>query len=137
MSGRTEVVTADAPAPAGPYSQAVVAGGFVFLAGQTPRTPAGERLLDAPLDVQVTQVLDNLARVAEAAGSSLRDAVKVTIYIRPGVDMAVLNAIYSRYFTAPLPARTTIVSDLAIGALEIDVTLWPDPSRVVDPDPAA
>ncbi len=117
------VRTNDAPAPAGPYSQAVVAGGLVFLAGQTPRTPAGERLLDRPLDVQVRQTLDNLAAVAAAAGSSLAAAVRTTLYIRPGVEMAVVNDIWSTYFPAPQPARTTIVSDLTTGEIEVDAIL--------------
>ena len=125
MSAPVEVTTEGAPAPAGPYSQAVIAGGLVYLAGQTPRTPAGQRLLGRPLEVQVRQVLDNLAAVAAAAGSSLGDAVKVTVYVRPGVDMTTLNGIYAGYFTDPLPARTTIVSDLAIGELEIDAILCP------------
>ena len=114
-----------APPPAGPYSQAVVAGGLVFLAGQTPRTPAGERLLDHPLPVQVRQTMDNLRAVAVAAGSSLHDAVKVSVFVRPGVDMSVVNGIYAEYFTEPLPARTTTVSDLAVGAIEVDAILAP------------
>jgi enamine deaminase RidA (YjgF/YER057c/UK114 family) len=98
---------------------------MVFLAGQTPRTPDGERLLDHPLPDQVRRTMDNLQAVAEAAGCSLHDAVKVTVFVRPGVDMSVVNAIYAEYFTEPLPARTTTVSDLSVGAIEVDAILAP------------
>ena len=122
---RWAVRTEAAPPSAGPYSQAIVAGGLVFLAGQTPRTPDGERLLDHSLPEQVRRTMDNLRAVAEAAGSSLHDAVKVSVFVRPGVDMSVVNAIYAEYFTDPLPARTTTVSDLAVGAIEVDAILAP------------
>jgi 2-iminobutanoate/2-iminopropanoate deaminase len=121
--GRRAVRTDAAPSPAGPYSQAILSGSLVFLAGQTPRTPDGERLLDHPLPEQVRRTMDNLRAVAEAAGCSLRDAVKVNVFVRPGVDMSVVNAIYDEYFTEPLPARTTTVSDLAGGAIEVDAIL--------------
>ena len=120
---REAVRTEDAPPPAGPYSQAIVAGGLVFLAGQTPREPTGERLLDHPLEEQVRRTMDNLDAVARAAGSSLHHAVKVSVFVRPGTDMAVVNAIYEEYFAAPLPARTTTVSDLPGGAIEVDAIL--------------
>jgi 2-iminobutanoate/2-iminopropanoate deaminase len=124
-TGRRAVHTEAAPPPAGPYSQAVASGGLVFLAGQTPRTPEGERLLDRPLSQQVRQTMDNLSAVAEAAGSSLHEAVKVNVFVRPGVDMSVVNSVYAEYFTEPLPARTTTVSDLAVGAIEVDAILAP------------
>ena len=124
---RRAVHTDAAPPPAGPYSQGIVVGGLVFLAGQTPRDPTGQRLLDHPLPDQVRRTLDNLEAAAQAAGSSLHDAVKVNVFVRPGVDMSVVNAIYAEYFTAPPPARTTTVSDLPGGAIEVDAILAPSP----------
>ncbi len=118
------VSTSAAPPPAGPYSQAIAVGRTVYLAGQTPRTPSGERLREAPFEVQVRQTLDNLESVAKAAGSSLHDAVKVTVYLRPEADVADFNAIYSAYVSEPLPARTTIVSELTTGAVEAEAVLW-------------
>jgi 2-iminobutanoate/2-iminopropanoate deaminase len=118
------ISTPNAPAPAGPYSQAVRAGDTVYIAGQTPRTPAGERLLDQPFEVQVRQTLDNLEAIAVAAGGSLKDAVKVSVFLRPGCDVAAFNAIYSDYVGEPLPARITTVSDLSIGDVEVDAILW-------------
>ena len=120
----TSVSTSTAPPPAGPYSQAISVGRTVYLAGQTPRTPSGERLRDAPFAVQVRQTLDNLESVAKAAGSSLHDAVKVTVYLRPEAVVADFNAIYTGYVSEPLPARTTIISELTIGAVEVDAVLW-------------
>ena len=124
MSGATAVVTEQAPAPAGPYSQAVVAGGFAFLAGQTPKLVDGTRILDRPFDEQVRQTLDNLSAVAVAAGGTLADAVKVSVFLRPGCNVADFNAIYETYVSHPLPARITTISDLATGDVEIDAVLW-------------
>lgn len=124
MSGATAVVTEQAPAPAGPYSQAVVAGGFAFLAGQTPKLVDGTRILDRPFDEQVRQTLDNLSAVAVAAGGTLADAVKVSVFLRPGCNVADFNTIYETYVSHPLPARITTISDLATGDVEIDAVLW-------------
>jgi reactive intermediate/imine deaminase len=124
VTGATAVVTTHAPAPAGPYSQAVVAGGFAFLAGQTPKLVDGTRILDRPFDEQVRQSLDNLSAVAVAAGGTLADAVKVSVFLRPGSSVADFNAIYETYFSHPLPARITTISELATGDVEIDAVLW-------------
>lgn len=120
---RQAIATADAPAPAGSYSAAVRVGDLVFLAGQTPRRPDGVRLLDAPFEVQARQALDNLAAVARAAGGTLADAVKVSVFVRPGVDTAAFDAIYREYVSVPYPARTLTVSDLSIGDVEVDAIL--------------
>lgn len=117
------IAAAGAPAPAGSYSAAVRAGDFVFLAGQTPRRPDGVRLLSEPFDVQVRQAMDNLQAVARAAGGTLADAVKVSVFLRPGCDTAAFDAIYREYVTDPLPVRTLTVSDLAIGEVEVDAIL--------------
>lgn len=118
------VSTTDAPAPAGPYSQGVAAGELVFLAGQTPRLPDGTRLLDRPVAEQVRQAMDNLQAVARAAGGSLLNAVKINVFVRSDVDMAELNEVYRDYVADPLPARTTTISELKIGAVEVDAILW-------------
>jgi len=118
--------TPEAPPPAGPYSQAIVCGNLVFIAGQTPRDPSGKRLLDRPFTEQVERTLQNLEAVARAAGGSLRNAVKVNVFLRPGADVAAFNAIYERFVAEPFPARTTTISDLSIGMLEVDAVLWLD-----------
>lgn len=112
-----------APTPVGPYSQAIVANGFVFASGQVPIDPASGKLVPGEIEAQTERVLDNLARVLEAAGSSLDRVVRASVYL---VDLATfprMNAVYARYFAAdPKPARTTVqVAALPLGAqVEID-----------------
>jgi 2-iminobutanoate/2-iminopropanoate deaminase len=117
------VFASTAPTPVGPYSQAIVAGGFVFASGQVPIDPASGRLVPGEIETQTERVLENLARVLEAAGSSLDHVVRASVYL---VDLAMfprMNAVYARYFAAdPKPARTTVqVAALPLGAqVEID-----------------
>ena len=117
------VFASAAPSPVGPYSQAIVAGGFVFASGQIPLDPASGKLVEGDIEAQTARVLDNLSKVLEAAGSSLDHVVRTSVYL---VDLAVfprVNAVYARYFTAdPKPARTTVqVAALPLGAqVEID-----------------
>lgn len=121
---REPIETAAAPRPAGSYSQGMRVGDLVVVAGQTPRRTDGVRLLDEPYEVQVRQALDNLQAVAQAAGGSIADAVRVGVYLRPGRDTAVFDAIYREYVVDPFPPRTLIVSDLAIGDVEVDAILY-------------
>lgn len=113
-----------APAPVGPYSQAIAAGGFVFCAGQIPLDPATGKLVEGPIDVQAERVLANVKAVLEAAGSSLARVVKATVFLADLDDFGGMNAVYSRHFTNdPKPARTTIqAARLPAGArVEIEV----------------
>ena len=118
------VQTAAAPTPVGPYSQAVVAGGFVFASGQIPLDPRTGKLVGGEIEAQTERVLDNLRAVLEAAGSSLDQVVRASVYL---IDLAVfprVNAVYARYFGGdPKPARSTVqVAALPLGAqVEIDV----------------
>lgn len=122
MAG-SEVRTDAAAPPGGPYSQAVKAGNMVFLAGQVPFTPAGE-LVGGSFDEQARQAFDNLRAVAQAAGGSLADAVRVGVYLRDLGNFARMNEIYVEYFAAsPLPARTTIPAALPGFEIEIDAVL--------------
>ena len=123
MSPRA-VHSADAPAPVGPYSQAIVAGGFVFASGQIPLDPTTGKLVGGEIEAQTERVLENLRAVLEAAGSSLDQVVRASVYL---VDLAAfprVNAVYARYFVGdPKPARSTVqVAALPLGAgVEIDV----------------
>lgn len=117
------IATESAPPPAGPYSQAVALGPLLFLSGQTPRDRFGVRHLDAPVDEQVEMVMSNLEEVANAAGSSLKHALKVTGYLRPDIDVETFNRVYAQYLGPIPPARTLIVSDLKTGAVEVDAIL--------------
>jgi 2-iminobutanoate/2-iminopropanoate deaminase len=117
------VFASGAPTPVGPYSQAIVANGFVFASGQVPIDPASGKLVPGEIETQTERVLENLARVLEAAGSSLDHVVRASVYL---VDLATfprMNAVYARYFSGdPKPARTTVqVAALPLGAqVEID-----------------
>lgn len=113
----THIRAAAAPPPVGPYSHAVRTGNLVFLAGQGPFNPE-TGAIPATFDEQVRQTLQNLAAVAEAAGGTLHDAVRVGVYLRDMESFATLNEIYAEFFREPYPARTTIQS-----ALQIDVEM--------------
>ena len=126
MPDRKRVATPpDRPAPAaiGPYSQAIVAGGFVHCSGQIALDPATGNLVEGDVSAQTERVMKNLAAVLAAAGSDLARAVKCTVYLRTMGDFAAMNAVYARHFPGDAPpARATVaVADLPRGALvEID-----------------
>ncbi len=123
MSKRA-ISTEAAPKAVGPYSQAIVAGGFVFLSGQVPLDPATGKLItsDAVGD-HVRRAMDNLKAVLEAAGSGLERAVKATLYLADIADFPEVNRAYAAYFGAEPPARATLqVGALPLGArVEIDL----------------
>ena len=109
--------TEKAPAAIGPYSQAIRSGSLVFLSGQIPLDPATMELVGEGVEEQARQVFDNLAAVARAAGGSLQDAVKLTIFLTDLGDFATVNGIMAERFDEPWPARATIeVSALPKGA---------------------
>lgn len=104
---KQEILTQDAPAPIGPYSQAVKTGGLVFVSGQIPVAPDGTM---APVDItsQTEQSLKNLQQVLAAAGMALDNVVKTTVYIKDMNDFAACNAVYAQYFTGVCPARSCV-----------------------------
>lgn len=125
MSEKILHQSADAPRPVGPYSQAVEAGGFVFLSGQIPIDPAAGRVVEGGIEEQTHRVLRNLRAVLESAGLSLEHVVKTTCLLRDMSDFPAMNSVYAEYFANPLknpPARTTFAAaDLPLGVrIEID-----------------
>jgi reactive intermediate/imine deaminase len=114
--------TARAPAAIGPYSQAVRAGSTIYLSGQIPLNPATMELAKGDIRAQTRQVFDNLVAVSEAAGGSLANAVRLTIYLTDLANFPVVNEIMAEYCKEPYPARVTIgVAQLPRGAaVEID-----------------
>ena len=102
------VVTSKGPKAIGPYSQAVKANGFVFLSGQIAFDPLTQQVVDGDVARQTEQVLENLKAIVEAAGSSLKHAVKTTVFLADMNDFAAMNEVYARYFPAHPPARSTV-----------------------------
>jgi reactive intermediate/imine deaminase len=122
---RTPIHTDQAPAAIGPYSQAVRAGGTVYLSGQIPLDPATGELVAGDIAVQARRAFDNLRAVCEAAGGSLAQVQRLGLYLVDLGEFAQVNAVMSEYFQAPYPARSTIgVSALPKGArFEVDAVL--------------
>ena len=125
MTTLEQVHSDSAPAAIGPYSQAIKAGPLVFLSGQIPLDPESMEIVSDDVSAQTHQVFKNLIAVADAAGGSLSNAAKLTIYLTDLGDFAVVNEIMAGYFSEPYPARATIqVSALPRGsAVEIDAIL--------------
>lgn len=119
-----EVRSNGAPAPIGPYSQAVAVGDLVFASGQIPLDPATGRLVEGGIEEQTERVLANVKAVLAAAGLSLARVVKVSVFLADLEDFPKMNAIYARHFDAfPKPARSTFqVAGLPAGArIEVEV----------------
>ena len=105
---KTVVSTKDAPAAIGPYSQAIKAGGFVFVSGQIPIIPASGELLSGDIKSQTRQVLENLKHILVAAGSSLDKVVKTTVFMKDLNDYTAINDVYREYFSQKPPARAAV-----------------------------
>jgi 2-iminobutanoate/2-iminopropanoate deaminase len=119
---KTVITTARAPRPAGPYSQGIVAGGFLFIAGQVPVDPETGALVGGSVEQQTARVLDNVTAILEAAGITRANVVQARVYLRERSAFDEMNAVYARYFTDDPPARTTIEAGLRQGVdVEIDV----------------
>lgn len=125
MANKGKIHSDAAPAAIGPYSQAIKAGNTVYLSGQIPLQADTMELVQGDTAAQTHQVFKNLQAVATAAGGSLSNAVKVTIYLIDLNDFAAVNKVMAEYFTEPYPARATIqVSALPKGSkVEIDAIL--------------
>ncbi len=102
------VAPADAPKAIGPYSQGIVANGFVFTAGQIGSDTKTGQLVEGGIEAQTEQALKNIAAVLKASGSSMEDVVKTTVFLADINDFAKMNEIYARHFKAPFPARSTV-----------------------------
>lgn len=119
------VFTASAPAPVGPYSQGIAAGGLLFLAGQGPFDEAGA-LVPGTFAEQAHRTFQNLAAVAAAAGTDLSAVVRLGAYLNSLDDFAEFNRIAAEYLPEPFPARTTIQADLMGFLIELDAVLLLD-----------
>src|SRR5437016_14654480 len=104
---RQAILTDKAPRPLGPYSQAILEAGFIFVAGQGCTNPATDKLELGDVRSETKRVFENIRAILEAGGSSLDDVVKCNVYLRDINDFAAMNEVYGTYFKAPFPARTT------------------------------
>lgn len=114
-----EVIHTDsAPGVVGPYSQGVRAGGFIFTAGQIALDPVSGKMVGETIEEQTRRVLENLKAVLEAAGSGMHKVVKTTVFITDMSKFASMNSVYTEYFPAPYPARSTLpMASLPLGGL--------------------
>ena len=125
MMARQVVSAAGAPKAIGPYSHAVVAGEFIFTAGQAGVDPQSGRLLEG-IEAQTRQALQNIAAILSAAGGSLANVVKTTVFLANMADFPAMNKVYAEFFPTDPPARTTVAAAaLPLGALvEIEAVAW-------------
>lgn len=107
-TGREVILTEKAPRAIGPYSQAVKAGGFVFVSGQIPVDPSTGELVTGDIKAQTERVLENVKAILQAAGSSLEKVVKATVFLSNMNDFAAMNEAYARYFVSTPPARAAV-----------------------------
>ena len=105
---KTPVSTPNAPNPAGPYSQAIRAGDLLFLAGQIPIDAATGDLVGGDIAMQTRRVLDNVAAVLKAAGLTMADVVRTTVFLSDMADAPVMNEVYTACFPQPYPTRATV-----------------------------
>ena len=107
---RQPIKTDSAPAAIGPYSQAIKANGFVFVSGQIPIDPQTGEFVEGGITEQTARVLKNLTAVLEAAGSSLEQVVKTTVFLADMKEFSSMNEVYAEFFPSPPPARSTVAA---------------------------
>lgn len=125
MSNRAVISTPSAPGAIGPYSQAVKVGDTVWISGQIPLLPESGELVEGDITAQATQVFNNLAAIADAAGGNLNNAVKINISLTDLGDFAAVNEVMTNFLAEPYPARACVqVAALPRGAaIEVEATL--------------
>lgn len=122
MKDKTVIETNNAPGAVGPYSQAMMTGNLLFTSGQLPIDPATGKMVEGSIADRAHQVIKNLSAVIEAAGATLEDVVKTTVFLSDIGDFQEVNAVYAEYFSSPFPARSAFqVAALPLGAdIEIE-----------------
>ncbi len=123
---KTILSTIQAPAAIGPYEQGIRVGSFIFTSGQIPINPETNELIGGEIEDETRQVLKNIGAVLQAGGSSLENAVKITVYLKDMSNFARMNKIYQSFFSKNKPARTCVeVSELPKGvAVEMDAVAF-------------
>lgn len=120
-SGRRKVLTDRAPRPVGPYSQAIIAGNTIYVAGQVPIDPKTRQAVTGSFEEQAVRTFENVKAIVEAAGATLADVVRVNVYLANLSDFSKMNEVYMRYFSEDYPARTTVGTQLlSTFSIEVD-----------------
>jgi 2-iminobutanoate/2-iminopropanoate deaminase len=109
------------PAPRGPYSPAVLAGGFIYVSGQGPIDPATNQLSYGDIRHETRLTLTNVQRILAAAGASMADVVKCNVYLRDGTDFSAMNEVYREFFGDQRPARTTVAVAFADPLMKVEI----------------
>lgn len=122
------ITSNQAPAPIGPYSQAIIAGNFLFVSGQVALHPVTGELMNQNIQAETTQVMENIKAILTEAGTDFSSIIKTTIFLKDMQDFATVNTIYGSYLSEPFPARETVqVAGLPKNAnVEITVTVLID-----------
>jgi len=122
---KTAITSPELAPPAGPFSQAIEVGGFIYFSGQIGQDPATGKLIEGGIVAETERLLRNLSAVLEAAGKSFDHVARVGVYLTNMSDYGAMNGIYAKHFSQPFPARTTIgVAALPLGAhVEIDMVV--------------
>ncbi len=122
---RKTVRTDAAPTPSGPYSQAVIAGDFIYVAGQGPKDPQSGKMIVDSVQAETRQVLKNIQTILEAAGATMADVVKCNVYLASRHDFGAMNEVYAEFFPSEPPARTTVEAHPpAVIRVEIDCVAY-------------
>jgi len=123
--GKTAITSPELAPPAGPFSQAIEVGGFLYFSGQVAQDPATGKVVEGGIVAETERVFQNLSAVLKAAGKSFDDVVRAGVFLTSMSDFAAMNGIYAKYFSQPFPARTTIAAAaLPLGAcVEIDLVV--------------
>ena len=126
---RKVVKSKKAPLPRGPYSPAIVSGGFVFVAGQAAINPETDEMELGDVQAETRRTLENIKAILEAAGSSLKDVVRVGVFLSDMKNFAAMNEVYKEYFPTDPPARTTVGVSMPKIKVEIDCIAQVSKSR--------
>lgn len=118
---RKAIVTEKAPKPLGPYSQAIIEGDLIFVAGQGGTNPLTGKVDPGDVRSETKQTFENLSAILQAAGSSLDDVLRCNVYLRDINDFAGMNEVYETFFAAPFPARTTIQAGALPGGIAVEI----------------
>jgi reactive intermediate/imine deaminase len=109
------------PKPAGPYSPAVRAGGFIFVAGQGPTDPATQKMSFGDIRHETRIVLNNIKRILEGCGASMSDVVKCSVFLADARDFSAMNEVYAEFFGDEKPARTTVEAKFAVPDMKVEI----------------